>query len=85
MVLIWTRSFLKCLIRKRKKQGIEGDDFSSIIGNYEEGLISLSELMEDLALFNKRVEEFGICNEIDDENIEELNEFLLGHKDNEKG
>ncbi|MDR3587940.1 MAG: ImmA/IrrE family metallo-endopeptidase [Desulfosporosinus sp.] len=78
------QTVFEMLNTQTKKQGIEGDDFSSIIGNYEEGLISLSELMEDLALFNKRVEEFGICNEIDDENIEELNEFLLGHKDNEK-
>ena len=63
--------------------GIEGTDLEDVLGNYEDGHIDITELIEDLAKFNKEISDFGYENEVyvDEESIEEFDCLFLEDED----
>lgn len=50
---------------KTRKTGVDGNDLESIVRNYEDDIISISELIESLSMFDKKILDFGIEEEID--------------------
>lgn len=66
----------KLLNQRTKKSGVDGPALEEFILNYEDGKISLNELSEDLATFNKTLSDFGIEEEIDIEDLEEIKDFF---------
>lgn len=56
---------------------IDGDFINKILSNYEDSLISLDELANDLELVDKSLDDFGIMEEIDPEELDEFNQTLL--------
>jgi len=64
------------LNKKTYKTGVDGNDLEKIIRNYEDDLISISELIESLDIFGKKIEDFGVEEEVDIEDLEELSEYF---------
>lgn len=56
--------------------GTDGINLEKMVRNYDDGIISISELADALILFRKKLSDFGIEDQIDDEDLEEIREFL---------
>lgn len=59
-----------------RKVGTGAADLEILVRNYEDGIISESQLADDLLLFRKTPEDFGVAFEIDEEDAVELNELF---------
>ena len=59
-----------------RKVGTGAADLEILVRNYEDGIISESQLADDLLLFGKTPEDFGVAFEIDEEDAVELNELF---------
>ena len=59
-----------------QKVGTGAADLEILVRNYEDGIISESQLADDLLLFGKTPEDFGVAFEIDEEDAAELNELF---------
>jgi hypothetical protein len=66
------------LNRPTQKIGVDGEDLNKILSNFEGGLISGAELAKDLSLFGKTMVDFGLEEEIEEEDLEELKELFIG-------
>ncbi len=68
---------------KTNEYGIDGTDLEDIIGNYENGFIDISELIEDLSKFNKDISDFGYEDEleVEEEDLEEFESLFLVEED----
>ncbi|MGL4761924.1 MAG: ImmA/IrrE family metallo-endopeptidase [Sarcina sp.] len=64
------------LNNKTQKQGVAGDDIYEIIENYEDEIISISELIDSLAIFDKKIQDFGIESEVDISELENLSDMF---------
>ncbi|MGE7219634.1 ImmA/IrrE family metallo-endopeptidase [Priestia koreensis] len=62
---------------RTKITDIDGEFTNQILSNYEDNLISLDELAEDLELIDKTLDDFGIMEEVDLEDLDEINQFFL--------
>lgn len=71
------------LNEKTNEYGVEGSDLEGIIGNYEEGFIDITELIEDLNKFNKGISDFGYEDEleVDEDDLEEFKSLFVGYED----
>lgn len=65
----------KMLNSKSKKTGVDGNDLEKIIRNYEDSLISISELAETLPIFNKSLADFGLEEKVDPEDLADLGQY----------
>ena len=70
------KEMFEMLNKKTYKTGVDGNDLEKVIRNYEDDLISISELVEALNIFEKKIEDFGLGEEVDMEDIEELSEYF---------
>ncbi len=66
----------KMLNTKTFKSGVDANELEKILLNYEDNIISISELAETLAIFNKTLSDFGLEEEVDKKDLEELNDYL---------
>ena len=66
----------KALNKKTQLTGTDGDNLETMIRNYEEGIISLSELDDSLDLFQKTLHDFGLADEVDEDDVAEFQDFL---------
>lgn len=64
------------LNEKTMKTGSDTLFIDMIISNYENGIISLDELANDLNLFGKSLEDFGLDEDIDEETLLEMEELI---------
>ncbi|MGL5068374.1 MAG: ImmA/IrrE family metallo-endopeptidase [Sarcina sp.] len=64
------------LNNKTQKQGVAGDDIYEIIENYEDEIISISELIDSLAIFDKEIQDFGIKSEVDISELDDLSDMF---------
>jgi Zn-dependent peptidase ImmA (M78 family) len=58
-----------------KRKGVESKDLEDLLKNYEEDIISSTELAKVLDMFNKTLADFGIEEEIDDEDLDDMDEY----------
>lgn len=65
----------KMLNTKSRKTGVDGNDLEKIIRNYEDGLISISELADTLPDFNKSLADFGLEEKIDPDDLADLGQY----------
>ncbi len=56
--------------------GTDGINLEKMVRNYDDGIISISELADSLNLFCKKLSDVGIEDQIDDEDLEEFRELL---------
>lgn len=77
------KDVFKRLNEVTKEYGIEGTDLEDILGNFEDGFIDITELIEDLDKFNKDITDFGYENEVevDEESIDEFDCLFLEDED----
>lgn len=61
---------------KTMKSGVDGSELESIVRNYEEEIISTKELIEALNLFDKNISDFGIEEEVEDRDLDDLSEMF---------
>lgn len=67
----------KLLNSKTNKKGVEGSDLETIARNYEDGIISITDFIESLGLFGKKIQDFGIEEDIiDTEDLAEMQEMF---------
>lgn len=62
-----------------KKSGVDGDELDKVLRNYEDGYISAAELAEDLSLFNKSLTDFGLEEDFDVHDLDELKDLFVRH------
>ncbi|MNP70290.1 hypothetical protein D3C76_1665070 [compost metagenome] len=58
------------------KKGVDGSDLETVVRNYEDGIVSLSDFIESLEIFDKKIHEFGIVEDVDIEDIAEMEEMF---------
>lgn len=63
---------LNCITRKI---GAQAADLEVLVRNYEDGITSEAEFIDDLSIFDKKPEGFGVSFEISPEDISETNEL----------
>lgn len=63
--------------------GVDGENLDMMISFLEDDLISKEELAEDLKLFGKSLSDFGLEEEVAQEDIDELNELLKDYEKDE--
>ncbi|MGL5765752.1 MAG: ImmA/IrrE family metallo-endopeptidase [Sarcina sp.] len=61
---------------KTQKQGVSGDDIYQIIENYEDEIISITELIDALAIFDKKIQEFGLEEKLNMDILEDLTDMF---------
>lgn len=61
---------------RTKNYGIDGDNIDSMISLLEMGKITVEELSKDLSIFNKRLLDFDLEEEVDITDLDELNGFM---------
>lgn len=66
----------KLLNSKTMKKGVDGSDLETVVRNYEDGIVSLSDFIESLEIFDKKIHEFGIVEDVDSEDIAEMEEMF---------
>lgn len=66
----------KQLNEKTKKMGADGSTLENIIKNYEDDIVSITEIIDSLGIFNRSIDEFAIEDEIDDEDLEDINSMF---------
>lgn len=66
----------RALNTKTRRSGTDGNNLEKIVQNYEDGIISISELADSLELFQKKLSDFGLEEELDDEGLQELRNFM---------
>ena len=62
----------KILNSKTKKIGVDGNDLENIVRNYEEETISIKELIDSLNMFDKNIKEFGIQEDVDISDLDDM-------------
>jgi len=65
-------SVFEKLNTRTREIGADGENLNKLIENFEASLISRAELSEDLALFHKTLEDFGLDDSIAAEEDEDL-------------
>ena len=63
---------------KSKSFGVEGENLGKLMGNFEDGLISLQELSEDLSLFGKSLEDYRLMEEMVKDDEEDMSLLFKG-------
>jgi len=58
------------------KKGVDGSDLETVVRNYEDGIISLSDFIESLEMFDKKIHDFGVVEDVDIEDIAEMEEMF---------
>ncbi|WP_346866842.1 MULTISPECIES: ImmA/IrrE family metallo-endopeptidase [unclassified Clostridium] len=66
----------KLLNSKTMKKGVDGSDLETVVRNYEDGIISLSDFIESLEMFDKKIHDFGVVEDVDIEDIAEMEEMF---------
>lgn len=66
------------LSNRTKWFGVEGENLEKLIENYEDGLVSLQELSEDLRLFGKSLENYKLMEDMIEEDDEDLSLLYKG-------
>lgn len=66
----------KLLNSKTMKKGVDGSDLETVVRNYEDGIISLSDFIESLEMFDKKIHDFGVVEDVDKEDIAEMEEMF---------
>ncbi|MGG5252411.1 ImmA/IrrE family metallo-endopeptidase [Neobacillus sp. SM06] len=56
--------------------GVDGENIDLMINLLENGTVTLEELSEDLSLFDKNLGNFGLEEDVDQEDLDEINAFL---------
>ncbi len=69
------QEIFKMLNSKPRKIGVDGNDLEKIIRNYEDGLISISELADTLPVFNKSLADFGLEEKVDPDDLADLGQY----------
>ena len=71
------KNTFEMLNKPTRRYGADVNVMEKIIRNYENGIISLTELADDLALFNKGIIDFGLKEDIDPDDLDEINNMFL--------
>lgn len=66
----------KLLNSKTMKKGVDGSDLETVVRNYEDSIISLSDFIESLEMFDKKIHDFGIVENVDMEDIAEMEDMF---------
>jgi len=66
----------KLLNSKTMKRGVDGSDLETIVRNYEDEIISITDLIESLEMFHKKIQDFGVEEEIDVEDLAEMQDMF---------
>jgi Zn-dependent peptidase ImmA (M78 family) len=66
----------KLLNSKTMKKGVDGSDLETVVRNYEDGVISITDFIESLEMFDKKIQDFGIEEDIDIEDLAEMQEMF---------
>lgn len=66
----------KILNCKTKKIGVDGNDLENIVRNYEDEVISMKELIESLGMFDKKIQEFGIEENVDISDLDDMSDMF---------
>jgi Zn-dependent peptidase ImmA (M78 family) len=66
----------KLLNSKNMKKGVCGSDLETVVRNYEDGIISLTDFIESLEMFDKKIQDFGVVESVDIKDIAEMEEMF---------
>ncbi len=58
------------------KKGVESEALNVILQNFDEDTITLDVVVDDLKIFNKKIEDFGYDIDIDDDDIDEIKDLF---------
>lgn len=58
------------------KKGVDGTDLETVVRNYEDGIISITDFIESIEMFDKKIQDFGVVEDIDTEDIAEMEEMF---------
>jgi Zn-dependent peptidase ImmA (M78 family) len=61
---------------KTKKTGVDGNDLENIVRNYEEEIISMKELIDSLGMFDKKIQDFGIEENVDMSDLDDMSDMF---------
>lgn len=73
---------LKLLNSKTMKKGVDGSDLETVVRNYEDRIISLSDFIEFLEMFDKKIHDFRVGEDVDMEDIAEMEKMFGVEKSN---
>lgn len=68
----------KLLNSKTMKKGVDGSDLEIVVRNYEDDLISITDFIDSLEMFDKKIQDFGVEEEIDEEDLAEMEGMFEG-------
>lgn len=66
----------KILNSKTQKIGVDGNDLENIVRNYEDDIISINELIDSLDMFGKKIQEFGIEEDVDISELDDMSDMF---------
>lgn len=66
----------KLLNSKTMKKGVDGTDLETVVRNYEDGIISITDFIESIEMFDKKIQDFSVVEDIDIEDIAEMEEMF---------
>ncbi len=71
------KTIFEMLNKSTGKSGVDGDELDKVLRNFEDGFIAAAELAQDLSLFNKSVADFGLEEDFDIQDLDELNDLFV--------